>query len=92
MLIEVSDSSLSYDRNVKLPLYAAHEIPETWIANIPSRVIEVYRDPVDGEYTTVRVYKPEKTVSPLAFDDVELPVSRIIGAIAEDEVEKQDGS
>ena len=64
LLIEVSHSSLSYDRRVKLALYARFDIPETWIANIPDRVIEVHRDPVDGRYTTVRVYKPGENPLP----------------------------
>ena len=85
LLIEVSDTSLSYHRNVKLALYARFNIPEVWIANIPARVVEVYTEPVDGEYITSRVHRPGETVAPTAFDDVELPVSRIIGALSDDE-------
>ena len=84
LIVEVSDTTLSHDRNVKLPLYARFGIPEVWIANIPARVVEVYRDPVDGEYTNSRVYRPGELVSPLAFEDVEIPVSQFIGAMAED--------
>lgn len=84
LIIEVSDSSLSHDRNVKLPLYARFGIPEVWIANIPVRVVEVYRDPVDGEYTNFRVYKPGEMVSPLAFEDVDVSVSRFIGAVSDE--------
>ncbi len=83
LLIEVSDSTLAYDRNVKLALYARFGIPEVWIANIPARVVEVYRDPVDSEYTAERVYQPGETISPAAFDDVEIPVSRFIGAASD---------
>ncbi len=83
LLIEVSDSTLAYDRNVKLPLYARFGIPEVWIANIPARIVETYRDPVDGGYTDSRVYQPGETISPVAFDDVEIPVSRFIGAASD---------
>ena len=58
-----------------------------WIANIPARIVEVYRDPVDGEYTNTHVCRPEETVSPAAFDDVEIPVSQFIGAVSD---EKED--
>ena len=85
LIVEVSDTTLSHDRNVKLPLYARFGIPEVWIANIPARVVEVYRDPVDGWYTDSRVYSPGETVSPLAFEDVEVSVSRFIGAVSNDE-------
>ena len=80
LLIEVSHTSLSYDRGVKLALYARFLVPEVWLANIPARVIEAYTDPVDGEYTVARVYRPGETVSPTAFPDISLPVSQIIGA------------
>ena len=80
LLIEVSHMSLAYDRNVKLALYARFLVPEVWLANIPARVIEAYTEPVDGEYTVARVYRPGETVSPTAFPDISLPVSQIIGA------------
>ncbi len=83
LIIEVSHSSLSFDRGVKLPLYARFDIPEVWIANIPSRVIEVYTDPLGGEYTTRRTFRPGQTVSPIAFPDAALPVADVIGRSAE---------
>ncbi|MFQ6039781.1 MAG: Uma2 family endonuclease [Candidatus Poribacteria bacterium] len=45
LLIEVADTSLEYDREVKLPRYAAAGIPEVWIVNLVENVIEVYREP-----------------------------------------------
>ena len=87
LIVEVSDSSLSYDRNIKLALYAQFSIPEVWIANISDRVVETYADPVDGEYTVSRVYSLGEMVSPAAFNDVEIPVSRFIGAVSD---EKED--
>ena len=80
LLIEVSDSSLSYDRDVKLSLYASAGIPEFWIANIPDSVVEVYTDPSGSEYQTRRVFSAEDSVSPSAFPDVSLTVSRIVPA------------
>ena len=78
LLIEVSDSTLDFDRNVKLEMYANAGIPEVWIANIPERVVEVYTDPVNGVYTNRQVFGLGEDVSPLAFPDVSLPVSRIV--------------
>ena len=82
LLIEVSDSSLPYDRGTKLSRYAEAGIPEVWIENIPARSIEVYSNPVNGNYTTTRVYRPGDTIRPIAFPDVELPVSQFIGALS----------
>ncbi len=50
LIIEVADSSLDFDRIVKLPRYARGGVPEVWIINLAAGVIEVYREPVAGEY------------------------------------------
>jgi Uma2 family endonuclease len=57
LLVEVSDSTLAKDRAVKLPLYAAHGIPELWIVNLVDKRIEVYTEPHGGDYLT-RTTKP----------------------------------
>jgi Uma2 family endonuclease len=44
LVIEVSDSSLAYDRTVKAAIYAAAGVPVYWIVNIPDRVLEVRRN------------------------------------------------
>ena len=79
LLIEVSDSSLSFDRNQKLPRYAAAGIPEVWIVNRPDRRIESYAELVGDEYATVVHYDPGETIAPQAFPDVTLEVGRIVG-------------
>ena len=82
LLIEVSDTSLRYDRRIKLALYARFGIPEVWIANIRARAIEVYTDPANGEYTSLQTFRRGQTITPTAFPDVVLPVSDIIGGLA----------
>ena len=53
LLIEVSDSTIDFDRTTKVPLYAAHNIPEIWLINLPKRRVEIYRKPMDGEYSEI---------------------------------------
>lgn len=48
LVVEVADSSADYDRRIKLPRYARAGIPEVWIVDLASRLIEVYRQP-DGD-------------------------------------------
>jgi Uma2 family endonuclease len=50
LIIEAADSSLDFDRLVKLPRYARGGVPEVWIVNLAAGVIEVFREPVAGEY------------------------------------------
>ena len=80
LLIEVSDTTLDYDRNEKLPRYARAGIPEVWIANRRDRRIEAYTDPVGDEYTGVRYVGPGESIAPQAFPDIVLEVDRIIPA------------
>lgn len=51
LLVEVADSSLAYDRSVKLPLYGKFGMPEVWIVDIAGAVIEVYREPKESDYS-----------------------------------------
>ena len=78
LLIEISDSSLVFDRSVKLALYARFNIPEVWIGNIPDSVVEAYTNPVEGQYTESPIYRPGESVTPSAFPDVSLNVSELI--------------
>lgn len=75
LIVEVSDSSVQHDRTIKLPLYAAHEIPEVWIVNLPARAIEVFRDPVKPErrYAQAAKYIAGPLPQPLAGAGAEAP-------------------
>src|SRR6266508_549175 len=44
LVIEVADSSRDYDRGVKLPLYAAAGIPETWLVDLVAEIVECHTD------------------------------------------------
>lgn len=62
LLIEVSDTSLGYDREVKKPLFAAAGIPELWIVNIEDEQVEVYRKPQNGDYIHRQDFKRGDTI------------------------------
>ena len=50
LLVEVADSSLEFDQQVKLPLYAEHGIPEVWIVNVAEQQVEIHTSPQEGKY------------------------------------------
>jgi Uma2 family endonuclease len=52
LLVEVSESSLAYDRGVKLPLYARFGVPEVWIVDLVGSAVEVYREPRQDAYAS----------------------------------------
>ena len=58
LVIEVADSSLSTDRNDKLPVYAKAGIPEYWIVNLQDNQLEIYRDPKGNDYLTRTTLQP----------------------------------
>jgi Uma2 family endonuclease len=68
LVVEVADSSLSFDRAEKAKQYARAAIPDYWVLNLPERVLEVYRDPDPGNglYRQITHYSENESVSPLA--------------------------
>ncbi|MDM7324424.1 MAG: Uma2 family endonuclease [Thermus sp.] len=73
LLVEVSESSLEYDRDVKLPLYAQAGIPEVWILDLTENHLHLFRHPKEGLYTEHRVLLPGEEAEPLHFLGVRLP-------------------
>jgi Uma2 family endonuclease len=83
LVIEVADSSLRKDREIKTQLYADAGIPEYWLVDWGARVIEVHRTPARGaRYSDVRVVARGETLSPLAFADVHVDVDALFPGTA----------
>jgi Uma2 family endonuclease len=79
LLVEVADTSLAYDRDVKVPLYARAGIPEVWIVDFNKRELTVYRSPVNGKYTEVRYPQPADTVAPVLLPEATYFAEQIVG-------------
>lgn len=78
LLVEVADTTLGYDRGVKLPLYARAGVPEVWIVDIAGEAIEVYRGPAGAAYReTWRVGRGER-LSPAAFPEAAIAVDEFL--------------
>ena len=75
LLVEVAETSLRFDRTVKLALYARAAIPEYWLADATAETVTVYRQPADDTYTDVRVARIDGTLGPLAFPDLLIRVA-----------------
>ncbi len=54
LLVEVSETSLAYDRGVKLALYAKFGVREVWIVDLRGAAIEVYREPAGDAYAVAQ--------------------------------------
>lgn len=53
LIVEISHSTLRYDLDVKVPLYARHGVPEVWVVDLKHNILHLYRSPVDGSYRDV---------------------------------------
>jgi Uma2 family endonuclease len=78
LIIEVSDSSLDYDRNKKLPLYARHGVEETWIVNVAEKRLEVYRDPFGETYRSKQEHNSNEIVSPQLLPGLKFELKAIL--------------
>ena len=78
LLIEVSDTTLDYDRAAKLPAYGRAGVAEVWIVNLNNGTIEVYRDPHFTGYGSKSVLRPGDEVAPQAFPDAVVNVAELV--------------
>lgn len=83
LLVEIADTSLRDDRDVKLPVYAAAGIEECWIINLVEDQVEVYREPTvlpDGRavYRQRTLHVVGDTITPLRFPDCRVDVTTLL--------------
>jgi Uma2 family endonuclease len=79
LIIEVADTSVEYDRSVKLPLYARAGIPEVWLADLPGDGVEAYSELVNGAYQKFRRAKRGEVLTPEEFPGLTLSADEILG-------------
>ena len=80
LVIEVSHTSRSYDRETKAPLYAEMGVPELWLVDVVRQCVEVRTEPADGLYRRVETFAVGQSVSLGAFSDVSVAVAAIFEA------------
>ena len=66
LLVEISDTTLQFDRTTKAALYARAGIAEYWILDIPGRRLFVHRKPTGSAYSEIAVYNEDEPVHPIA--------------------------
>lgn len=78
LVVEVADTTIAYDRNVKRPLYARAGIPDYWLVNLVDNVIEIHREPEDDTYTKITTAYRSDSVTAVAFPDTPFAVTDLI--------------
>jgi Uma2 family endonuclease len=78
LIVEVSDTTLEYDREVKLGLYARHGVPEVWLIDVNAGELTVYREPAEGQYRLIRKPMSAEAVSPQMVSGVAISLAGIL--------------
>lgn len=79
LLVEVSDTTIDYDREVKLPLYARHGIAEVWLVDLRAGAVTAYWNPSANGYAQNAQHRSGGTLSPQSLPQIEVGVDEVIG-------------
>ncbi len=74
LLIEVADTTINYDKQIKSPLYARFYIPEYWLIDTQKKSLIIYQKPEQGQYTEITTQLLPLNISPLLLSDIKLNV------------------
>ncbi len=77
LLIEVADTTLVFDRETKLPLYASQGIQEVWILDVDGKQLEIYREPGAGGYRRKLQRRETESIAPAALPTAALQVGAV---------------
>lgn len=77
LVVEVSDTSLAFDLNTKIPLYARCGIREVWIVDVVERAVHVFRSPAEDGYRSALVARGSERVACDALPEVAIQVSEL---------------
>jgi Uma2 family endonuclease len=83
LVIEVADSTLKQDCEVKDKLYARSNIAEYWVIDIKNRQVRIFRDPTPTGYGSQLMLTATHAVSPLAFPEIVLSIDSILPPAAQ---------
>lgn len=75
LLIEVAETSIDLDREIKLPLYARHDVPEVWLVDLQQKVLTIHRAPLEGTYRETLQPHDLTRIAPLKLPQAALDLS-----------------
>lgn len=77
LVVEVAESSLRYDREIKIPLYFRYGIPEVWLVDLANNQLIMFRRPEGGAYQELIVPTPLSAVAPALLSGVTLNLASL---------------
>ncbi|HEY9860166.1 MAG TPA: Uma2 family endonuclease [Candidatus Obscuribacterales bacterium] len=79
LLVEVADTTVEFDREIKMPLYAKSGVREVWLVDLNQNAIAVYREPSLSGYAQVEQLQRGQELTVQAITDVTLAVDEVLG-------------
>ena len=79
LVIEVADSTVTFDRYRKFPKYASAGIPEAWLVDLESTHVEVHFQPKEDTYGTVKIYRRGETAVSEVMPELAISVDELLG-------------
>jgi Uma2 family endonuclease len=79
LIVEVADSSIERDREIKGPMYARAAVPEFWLVDVKRGSVIVHLEPVAGEYAQVREFRRGESWPSPALEGLTVRVDEILG-------------
>jgi Uma2 family endonuclease len=76
LAIEVADSTVARDRDLKVPIYGRHGIPEAWLIDVQRQVLTVYQQPC-GEGYRVSTEVSSGALAPASFPDITIELAEL---------------
>ncbi len=81
LIIEVADSSLTFDREIKAKIYARSGIADYWVLNVGDRQLHVFREPAVDGYQSEVILVETASISPLQFPIVNIAIQEMLPPI-----------
>jgi len=82
LVVEVTDSTLKQDCEIKEKLYAQAGLIDYWVVNLKKRQLHIFRDPTPTGYTSHLILTEPNQVSPLAFPNLIVTLTSILPPIS----------
>ena len=81
LIIEVADSSLTFDREIKAKAYARSGIADYWVLNVNERQLHVFREPAENGYQSELILGEYGSISPLQFPTMNIAIQAMLPPI-----------
>ena len=78
LIVEMAESSLAYDRDVKAGVYARTGVPEYWLVDLAEGTLSCHTAPAAGPYQTVRRHGRGESIAPEALPECRIPIDELL--------------